>query len=222
MIWIIFIVLTLASLLVQSTLRSRFAKYSQEPLSSGMTGAQVAQKMLQDNGIYDVSVVATNGTLTDHYDPTKKTIALSEDVYNGRNIAAAAVAAHETGHAVQDATSYAPLRMRSALVPVVKFASMTVQWVILAGMLLINIFPNLLWIGIALFAVTTLFSLITLPVEVNASRRAVAWLTDAGIVEYDNRPMAVDALKWAAYTYFISAISSLATLLYYIGIARSR
>ena len=222
MIWIIFIVLTLASLLVQSTLRSRFAKYSQEPLSSGMTGAQVAQKMLQDNGIFDVSVVATNGTLTDHYDPTKKTIALSEDVYNGRNIAAAAVAAHETGHAVQDATSYAPLRMRSALVPVVKFASMTVQWVILAGMLLINIFPNLLWIGIALFAVTTLFSLITLPVEVNASRRAVAWLTDAGIVEYDNRPMAVDALKWAAYTYFISAISSLATLLYYIGIARSR
>ena len=144
MIWIIFIALTLASLIVQSTLRNRFAKYSQEPLSSGLTGAQVAQKMLYDNGIYDVSVVATNGTLTDHYDPTKKTIALSEDVYNSCSIAAAAVAAHETGHAVQDATSYAPLRMRSALVPVVKFASMTVQWVILAGMLLINVFPNLL------------------------------------------------------------------------------
>ena len=220
MIWIIFIVLTLASLLVQTTLRNRFARYSQEPLGSGMTGAQVAQKMLYDNGIHDVSIIPTNGSLTDHYDPTKKTIALSEDVYNSCSIAAAAVAAHETGHALQDATSYAPLRMRSALVPVVKFASMTVQWVILAGMLLINIFPNLLWIGIALFAMTTLFSLITLPVEVNASRRAIAWLTDSGVVDYDNRPMAIDALKWAAYTYFIAAISSLATLLYYIGIAR--
>ncbi|MBO4764092.1 MAG: zinc metallopeptidase, partial [Bacteroidales bacterium] len=143
MIWIIFIVLTLASLLVQTTLRNRFARYSQEPLGSGMTGAQVAQKMLYDNGIHDVSIIPTNGSLTDHYDPTKKTIALSEDVYNSCSIAAAAVAAHETGHALQDATSYAPLRMRSALVPVVKFASMTVQWVILAGMLLINIFPNL-------------------------------------------------------------------------------
>lgn len=220
MIWLVFIALTLLSLLVQGTLKSRFAKYSQIPLSSGMTGAQVAQKMLYDNGIYDVSVVAVNGSLTDHYDPTKKTISLSEDVYNSCSIAAAAVAAHETGHAIQDATSYAPLRMRSALVPVVNFASMTVQWVILAGMLLVNVFPNLLWIGIALFAVTTLFSLITLPVEVNASSRAVAWLTNAGIVDYDSRPMAVDALKWAAYTYFIAAISSLATLLYYIGIAR--
>lgn len=220
MIWLVFIALTLLSLLVQGTLKSRFAKYSQIPLSSGMTGAQVAQKMLYDNGIYDVSVVPVNGSLTDHYDPTKKTISLSEDVYNSYSIAAAAVAAHETGHAIQDATSYAPLRMRSALVPVVNFASMTVQWVILAGMLLVNVFPNLLWIGIALFAVTTLFSLITLPVEVNASSRAVAWLTNAGIVDYDSRPMAVDALKWAAYTYFIAAISSLATLLYYIGIAR--
>lgn len=220
MIWIIFIALTLASLLVQGTLRRRFARYSQEPLSSGLTGAQVAQKMLYDNGIYDVSVIATNGTLTDHYDPTKKTIALSEDVYNSCSIAAAAVAAHETGHAVQDATAYAPLRMRSALVPVVKFASMTVQWVILAGLILINVFPNLLWIGIAMFAMTTLFSLITLPVEVNASRRAIAWLTDSGVVDYDNRPMAIDALKWAAFTYFIAAVSSLATLFYYIGIAR--
>ena len=220
MIWLIFIVLTIASLIVQSTLKSRFAKYSQVPVSTGLTGAQVAQKMLYDNGIYDVSVIATNGTLTDHYDPTKKTIALSEGVYNSCSIAAAAVAAHETGHAIQDATSYAPLRMRTALVPVVKIASMTVQWVILAGMILINVFPDLLWIGIALFAMTTLFSLITLPVEVNASSRAIAWLTQAGIVDYDTRPMAIDALKWAAYTYFIAAISSLATLLYYIGIAR--
>ena len=220
MIWLVFIALTILSLLVQGTLTSRFAKYSRIPLSSGMTGAQVAQKMLYDNGIYDVSVVPTNGSLTDHYDPTKKTISLSEDVFNSCSIAAAAVAAHETGHAIQDATSYAPLRMRSALVPVVNFASMTVQWVILAGMLLVNVFPNLLWIGIALFAVTTLFSIITLPVEVNASSRAVTWLTNAGIVDYDTRPMAVDALKWAAYTYFIAAISSLDTLLYYIGIAR--
>ena len=220
MIWLIFIVLTILSLLVQGTLKSRFAKYSQIRLSSGLTGAQVAQKMLYDNGIYDVSVVPTNGTLTDHYDPTRKTIALSEDVYNSCSIAAAAVAAHETGHAVQDATSYAPLRMRSALVPVVNIASMTVQWVILAGMLLINVFPDLLWIGIALFAVTTLFSLITLPVEVNASSRAINWLTQSGVVDYDTRPMAIDALKWAAYTYFIAAISSLATLLYYIGLAR--
>ena len=220
MIWLIFIVLTLASFIVQSTLKNRFAKYSQVRLSSGLTGAQVAQKMLYDNGIYDVSVISTTGTLTDHYDPTKKTIALSEDVFNSCSIAAAAVAAHETGHAIQDATAYAPLRMRSALVPVVKIASMTVQWVLLAGMLLIKVFPDLLWIGIALFAVTTLFSLITLPVEVNASSRAIAWLTDSGIVDYDSRPMAIDALKWAAYTYFIAAISSLATLLYYIGIAR--
>lgn len=220
MIWIIFIVLTILSLIVQNTLRNRFAKYSQVPVSTGLTGAQVAQKMLYDNGIYDVSVVATNGTLTDHYDPTKKTIALSTDVYNGCSIAAAAVAAHETGHAVQDATSYAPLRMRSALVPVVKIASMTVQWVLLAGMILINVFPDLLWIGIALFAVTTLFSMVTLPVEVNASSRAISWLTQSGVVDYDTRPMAVDALKWAAYTYFIAAISSLATLLYYIGLAR--
>ncbi|MBR0533590.1 MAG: zinc metallopeptidase [Bacteroidales bacterium] len=220
MIWLIFIVLTILSMLVQGTLKSRFAKYSQVPLTTGLTGAQVAQKMLYDNGIYDVSVIPTSGSLTDHYDPTKKTIALSEDVYNSCSIAAAAVAAHETGHAVQDATSYAPLRMRSALVPVVKFASMTVQWVILAGMILINVFPDLLWIGIALFAMTTLFSLITLPVEVNASSRAISWLTQSGVVDYDTRPMAIDALKWAAYTYFIAAISSLATLLYYIGIAR--
>ncbi|MBR7026113.1 MAG: zinc metallopeptidase [Bacteroidales bacterium] len=220
MIWLIFIVLTILSMLVQGTLKSRFAKYSQVPLTTGLTGAQVAQKMLYDNGIYDVSVIPTSGSLTDHYDPTKKTIALSEDVYNSCSIAAAAVAAHETGHAVQDVTSYAPLRMRSALVPVVKFASMTVQWVILAGMILINVFPDLLWIGIALFAMTTLFSLITLPVEVNASSRAISWLTQSGVVDYDTRPMAIDALKWAAYTYFIAAISSLATLLYYIGIAR--
>lgn len=222
MFWLIFIALTIASLIVQGTLRRRFDKYSRIPLDSGLTGAQVAQKMLYDNGIYDVSVISATGYLTDHYDPTKKTIALSEDVYNTCSIASAAVAAHETGHAIQDAVGYAPLRLRSALVPVVNFASMTVQWVILAGLILINIFPDLLWIGIALFAVTTLFSIITLPVEVNASNRAIAWLTDSGIADYETRPMACDALRWAAYTYFIAAVSSLATLFYYVGIARSR
>ena len=219
--FVIFILLTFASLLVQNTLKSRFSKYSKIPIGSGMTGAQVAQKMLYDNGIYDVSVISANGYLTDHYDPSKKTISLSSDVYGKCSIAAAAVAAHETGHAIQHATSYAPLKLRSALVPVVNFASMTVQWVLLAGVLLINIFPSLLWAGIILFALTTLFSIVTLPVEVNASSRAIAWLTNAGIVDYESRPMAIDALKWAAYTYFIAAISSLATLLYYIGIARN-
>ena len=187
-----------------------------------MTGADVARKMLNDNGIYDVKVVPTQGVLTDHYNPQTKTVALSEAVYASRSVAAAAVAAHECGHAVQHATGYAFIQMRSALVPAVNFASRYVQWVLLAGVIFINSMPSLLWIGIALFAVTTLFSLVTLPVEINASSRAVSWLTNAGITDYQTRPMAIDALKWAAYTYVIAAIGSLATLFYYIGIARSR
>jgi len=210
------------SYLVQMMLQKRFKKYSQIPLSNGMTGAEVAKKMLADNGIYDVKVESVSGTLTDHYDPTSKTLRLSQDVYGRCSIAAAAVAAHECGHAVQHAQRYAPLRLRSALVPVVNFASMTVQWVLLLGMVLINIFPALFWFGIALFAMTTFFSLVTLPVEINASRRAVNWLDTTGIADYETHPMAVDALKWAAYTYVIAAISSLATLLYYIAIANSR
>ena len=209
-------------MIVQSMLQSRFDKYSKVGLPCGMTGADVARKMLNDNGIYDVKVVPTQGTLTDHYNPQTKTVALSEAVYASRSVAAAAVAAHECGHAVQHATGYAFIQMRSALVPAVNFASRYVQWVLLAGVIFINSMPSLLWIGIALFAVTTLFSLVTLPVEINASSRAVSWLTNAGITDYQTRPMAIGALKWAAYTYVIAAIGSLATLFYYIGIARSR
>ena len=221
-IWFILIGVMVLSFIVQSMLQSRFRKYSQEPTAGGMTGADVARLMLKDHGIYDVQVVPTNGSLTDHYNPATKTIALSEEVYASSSIAAAAVAAHECGHAVQHAYAYGPLSMRSALVPVVNFASNIVQWVLLAGVIFINTFPMLIWLGIALFACTTLFSFITLPVEINASKRAVSWLRNAGITDGRTSPMAVDALKWAAYTYVIAAVGSLATLLYYIGIARSR
>ena len=210
------------SFIVQQMLQSRFNKYSQVPTANGMSGAEVAQKMLQDHGIYDVKVVPTRGMLTDHFNPQTKTVALSEGVYSSRSVAAAAVAAHECGHAVQHAMGYSALRMRTALVPFVSFASNIVQWVLLAGVIFFNTFPSLLWIGIILFASTTLFSFITLPVEINASTRAVAWLSNTGVTDSKTRLMAVDALKWAAYTYVIAAIGSLATLLYYIGIARSR
>jgi Zn-dependent membrane protease YugP len=221
-IWVIMILVMVASMLVQSMLQSRFEKYSKVGLPTGMTGAEVAQKMLNDHGIYDVKIVPTRGMLTDHFNPQTKTVALSEAVYSSRSVAAAAVAAHECGHAVQHATGYAFIQMRSALVPVVSFASSIVQWVLLAGVLMINSMPGLLWVGIGLFALTTLFSFVTLPVEINASARAVSWLSQAGITDSQTRPMAIDALKWAAYTYVIAAIGSLATLLYYIGLARGR
>ena len=220
--WIIMIITMVASMLIQQTLTSKFNKYSKVPTSNGMSGAEVAQKMLYDNGIYDVKVVPTRGMLTDHYNPVTKTVNLSEGVYASRSVAAAAVAAHECGHAVQHATGYAPLQMRSALVPVVNIASSLVSWVLLAGVLMIETFPMLIWIGIALFATSTLFSFITLPVEVNASTRAVSWLSNTGVADHQTRPMAIDALKWAAYTYVISALGSLATLLYYISFARRR
>ena len=220
LIWIITIAVMVASMLIQGMLQSKFEKYSQVPL--GLTGADVAARMLAAHGIRDVKIVSIKGKLTDHYDPTTKTVNLSENVYYGRSVAAAAVAAHECGHVVQHATGYAWLRMRSALVPVVSFSSNIVSWVLLAGVLLINVFPQLLWFGIALFALTTLFSFITLPVEVNASARAVKWLENAGIVTYETKPMAVDALKWAAYTYVIAALGSLATLLYYISLANRK
>lgn len=221
-IWTIMILVMLLSFLIDQTLKSRFNKYSRVPLSNGMTGAEVATKMLNDNGIYDVKVVSVRGMLTDHYNPATKTVNLSEGVYANCSIAAAAVAAHECGHAVQHAYGYAPLKMRSALVPVVSFASNIVQWILLLGVLMINTFPSLIWIGIGLFATTTLFSLVTLPVEINASARAVAWLGKSGVADGQTRPMAVDALKWAAYTYVIAALGSLATLLYYISLATSR
>ena len=216
------ILVMVLSLIVQQMLQSRFNKYSKVPTANGMSGAEVAQKMLNDHGIFDVKVVPTRGMLTDHFNPQTKTIALSEGVYSSRSVAAAAVAAHECGHAVQHAMGYSALKMRTALVPFVSFASNIVQWVLLAGVIFFNTFPSLLWIGIILFASTTLFSFITLPVEINASTRAVAWLGKTGVTDSQTRPMAVDALKWAAYTYVIAAIGSLATLLYYIGIARSR
>ncbi|MBP5675748.1 MAG: zinc metallopeptidase [Bacteroidales bacterium] len=219
-IWIIMIAVMVLSLIVQNMLQSRFKKYSEVPM--GLTGAEVASRMLAAHGIRDVSIVSIQGKLTDHYDPTTRTVNLSEDVYFGRSVAAAAVAAHECGHVVQHATGYVFLKMRSAMVPVVTFSNNIVSWVLLAGVLLINIFPSLLWIGIALFAITTLFSFITLPVEINASARAVKWLETSGLVSYETKPMAVDALKWAAYTYVIAALGSLATLLYYISLGNRR
>ena len=218
MYWIIFIGTMIASFAVQKLLQYRFNKYSKEPLP--LTGREVAEKMLRDHGIHDVRVVSIAGQLTDHYNPTNKTLNLSEAVYNQRNVAAAAVAAHECGHAVQHATSYAWLELRSKLVPAVNFSNKWVTWVILAGMVLIESFPELLWFGIALYAVTTLFAFVTLPVEVDASRRAVVWLEQAGITDRQTTPMASEALHSAAYTYVVAALSSLAYLLYLIGIAR--
>jgi Zn-dependent membrane protease YugP len=214
--WIIFGIFMLVSMLVSNTLKSKFRKYSQTPFRMGMTGREVAEKMLRDNGIYDVKVTSVQGQLTDHYNPVNKTVNLSESVYSTASVAAAAVAAHECGHAVQHATAYSFLKMRSALVPIVSFSSNIIQWVILLGMLLVNVFPALLLTGIVLFATTTLFSLITLPVEYNASQRALAWLTDAGITSGEEQAQAKDALTWAARTYLVAALGSLATLLYYI------
>lgn len=216
---ILFGLIFLASYIVSSMLKSKFAKYSKVPLNNGMTGRDVAEKMLHDNGIYDVKVLSTRGSLTDHYNPTNKTVNLSEDVYSSNSVAAAAVAAHECGHAVQHAYEYGPLKMRSALVPVVSFASSWVTWILLAGILMIDAYPTLIWVGIALFAMTTIFSVITLPVEINASSRALTWLNTAGITHVNNHDMAKDALKWAAYTYVVAAIGSIATLIYYIMLA---
>jgi len=219
--WILLIVIGVGGMIVSQMLQSKFNKYSKIPLDSGMTGRDVAEKMLHDNGIYDVKVISTSGMLTDHYNPANKTVNLSEGVYGSNSVAAAAVAAHECGHAVQHAFEYGPLKMRSALVPVVSFASKWVMWVILAGIFMIQAFPALIWIGIGLFALTTIFSFVTLPVEINASQRALAWLNTAGITSTSNHGMAKDALKWAAYTYVVAAISSLVTLIYYIMIAMS-
>ena len=219
---IIFIGVTILSWVVQANLQSKFKKYSQVPLNGGMTGREVAEKMLRDNGIYNVTVTCTPGHLTDHYNPTNGTVNLSESVYHSNSVAAAAVAAHECGHAVQHAVAYAPLQLRSALVPVVSFASNTVQWVLLAGILLVEVFPALLLIGIGLFALTTLFSFVTLPVEIDASRRATQRLSSAGITSPYNHQMAVSALSSAAYTYVVAAIGSLATLLYYVMIFLGR
>jgi uncharacterized protein len=217
-IWVIFIGFMLLSWIVSSRMKSKFKKYSKIPLSNGMTGRDVVEKMLRDHGISNVKVGSIDGQLTDHYNPVDRTINLSKEVYNGSNIAAAAVAAHECGHAVQHANAYAWLGFRSKLVPTVSFASKYVQWILLAGILLVQKFPGILIFGVGLFALTTIFSIITLPVEVNASKRALVWLRNSGISTYETHEKAEDALRWAAYTYFIAALGSIATLLYYVMI----
>ena len=216
MYWILFGGIALVSFLVQWNLKNKFEKYGKILLPNRMTGKDIAIKMLHDNGIYDVRVISTPGQLTDHYNPVDKTVNLSEDVYNDCSVAAAAVAAHECGHALQHATAYAPLKMRSSLVPVVSFASSWMQWVLLIGIITIEIFPQIMLGGIILFAMTTLFAFITLPVEINASMRAVSWLKNAGITTYETQPMASEALRSAAYTYVAAALGSLATLFYYM------
>lgn len=220
--WFLIILVMVVSMLVSNTLRSRLAKYAQMPLRSGYTGKEVAEKMLRDNGIYDVKIVSVEGTLTDHYNPTNKTVNLSPEIYHGQSIAAAAVAAHECGHAVQHATAYSWLQMRSTLVPAVQFGGSIVPWVLIGGILTINVFPALLLIGIILFALTTIFAFITLPVEFDASRRALAWLEQTNITTPQEQPKAKDGLKWAAMTYVVAAISSLATLLYYVSVFNNR
>ncbi len=220
--WIIFIGVAVMSWLVQLNLNRKFKKYSQVPMTNGMTGADVALKMLHDNGIYDVKVTHVAGQLTDHYNPMNKTVNLSDGVYMSNSIMAAAVAAHECGHAVQHARAYAPLTLRSKLVPVVQFSSSIVSWVLLAGVLLLESFPQLLLAGILLFATTTVFSFVTLPVEIDASRRALAWLSSSGLTNSYNHGKAEDALRSAAYTYVVAALGSLATLLYYVMIFLNR
>lgn len=221
--YVIGIVVMLVSWLVGQQLRSRFDKYSKTPLANGMSGAEIAQRMLQDHGIHDVQVVSVQGQLTDHYNPVTKTVNLSEPVFHARNAAAAAVAAHEVGHAVQHATAYQWLTMRSKMVPFVSFASQWMQWVLLGGILLVNSFgTGLLLFGIILFALTTLFSLVTLPVEYDASNRALAWMKQRGIVNTAEYALSADALKWAARTYLVAAIGSIGTLLYYIMIYMNR
>jgi uncharacterized protein len=204
------------SMLVSMRLKSKFKQYANVYLASGMSGKEVAERMLKENGIYDVQVISVQGFLSDHYNPMNKTVNLSPEVYEGRHIAAAAVAAHECGHAVQHATAYTWLMLRSRLVPVVQFSSMMIQWVLLAGILLINVFPSLLLVGIGLFAMTTVFSIITLPVEFDASNRALVWLQNTGVTTATEFPKAKDALKWAAATYVVAALASLVTLVQYI------
>jgi len=218
--WILIIGIAVASWLVQWNLKRKFAKYSKIPLGNGMTGKDVSELMLRENGITDVQVVATSGMLTDHYNPANKTINLSEGVYSSSSVAAAAVAAHETGHALQHAKAYAPLKMRSALVPAVSFSSQWVSWLLLGGIILMGNGSRfgftVLALAVGLYGMIMLFSFITLPVEINASQRALAWLSRSGITNSYNDEAARDALKSAAYTYVVAAIGALVTFLYYL------
>jgi uncharacterized protein len=221
-IYIIFIVFMILSWLVSNQLKRRFDKYSKIGLRSGLSGREIAEKMLRESGVEGVRVISTPGRLTDHYNPMDKTVNLSPDVFSGRSVAAAAVAAHECGHAVQHARAYAFLKMRSALVPVISVSSKYMQWVLLAGILLVETFPGVLLAGIVMFAATTLFSFVTLPVEFDATKRALVWLDDSGLTSGQEHSNAKDALKWAALTYVVAALASLATLLYYIMIFMRR
>ncbi|MFN3529504.1 MAG: zinc metallopeptidase [Bacteroidia bacterium] len=222
MYFILIIAIMIASWAVGARFKSRFKKYADTPLSSGLSGREVAEKMLRDSDIYDVKIISTEGQLTDHYNPTNKTVNLSHDVYYGRSVAAAAVAAHEVGHAVQHARAYGWLQFRSAMVPALSVSSKFMPWVLLAGILTLQAFPALLLIGISLFALTTIFSFITLPVEFDASRRALVWLDNANITSSQQHGKAKDALHWAAMTYVVAALASLATLLYYVMIYMGR
>ena len=219
---LIFLFFMIVSWLVSNRLKSRFAKYSRMPLRSGLTGRDIAEKMLRERGVDNVRIISTPGRLTDHYNPIDRTVNLSPEVYNGRSVAAAAVAAHECGHAVQHARAYAFLKMRSALVPVISISSRYMQWVLLAGILMVESFPGILLAGIIMFATTTLFSFITLPVEFDATKRALNWLTETGMTVGEEYSNAKDALKWASLTYVVAALASLATLLYYIMIFMGR
>lgn len=222
MVYLLFIAITVISFLVQRSLQNKFKIYSQESLDVAMTGRDLAAKMLHDNGINNVTVTSVSGQLTDHYNPANGTVNLSDVVFSVNSVASAAVAAHECGHALQHAQGYAPIKLRSALVPVVSFASQWITWVLLAGILLIEVFPMVMLVGICLFALTTLFSLVTLPVEIDASRRAVAWLESSGVTHGIKTEHAKDALRAAAYTYVVAALSSLATLFYYVMIFLGR
>ncbi len=213
-------IIGIASWAVSNKLKAKFDEYSQESIA--LTGAEIAERMLRDNNITDVKVISVDGQLTDHYNPTNKTVNLSSVVYNQRNVAAAAVAAHECGHAVQHATAYSWLTMRSKIVPIVSVTSTWLQYVLMAGILLVTVFPPLLLIGIVLFALTTLFSFITLPVEFDASQRGLAWLQSSGAVAGIGYDKAKDALKWAALTYVVAALASLITLLHYVSIYMRR
>ena len=215
-------VIMLASWLISNTLKNKFEKYSKLQLQNGMSGREIAEKMLSDYGITNVRVISVEGQLTDHYNPTEKTVNLSEAVYNQRNAAAAAVAAHECGHAVQHATAYSWLAMRSSLVPVVNVASSYMQWILIGGILMLRTFPQLLLVGIVIFAATTLFSIITLPVEYDASNRALTWLENKNMLTQEEQAVAKDSLKWAARTYVVAALGSIATLMYYISIFNNR
>lgn len=228
MIWIIAIATFITSMIVQARLKNKFKKYSKIPLASGLSGKEIAELMLSDNGIHDVRVLSVGGQLTDHYNPTNKTVNLSPDVYSGRSAAAAAIAAHECGHAVQHDTAYSMLQLRSTLVPMQNASAKILNIVVIAsifgGQFLFQAFPMdaFLMLIIGLYSVLTLFSLITLPVEFDASNRALAWISDRKIFEREEHAMAKDALWWAAMTYVVAALGSLATLLYYVSLLTGR